>query len=682
MRAAMVVVVVALLGGAAPTNASAQSAGARAWSALAPVVAPDLARILLRREGRVVRDEQGVTVEAVRVPRTLRGPGVPGDVFRVRVHGRFLPRALPYVLEAGGDALAVAVPSPNMRSVVALTDDASVVSGPLRLSYAGRPAVESARLRVDPVQEHRARIPSPGPYEVSRKEYDFGDRAFQPTELAGRVEVRADVHFPAGLPDGPYPIVLFMHGNHASCYRGGRAGYRWPCRKGWTPLPNHEGYDYVAARLASFGYVVVSVSANGVNVLGNAVADTGMRQRGELLEKHLDLWRTWSTTGGDPFGDRFVDAVDMTKVGTMGHSRGGEGVVWHVIVDRRRADPYGIDAVLPIAPVDFTRKTVNRVPLAVVLPYCDGDVSDLQGVHMFDDARYRVAGDPAPKHTLTLHGANHNFFNTVWTPSQGYPGAFDDAFGRCEGRLRAVEQRHLGATYIVSYFRRYLGGESALDAVWTGERVPAAVDPVAALMSYLAPDRPARRLDIDRFTDERSISRTEAGDIVDPNQLSMLAWCKNTVEIPCVPGALSFTDAHLPGLSRGVFGWSGSGGDVRFSLGAGADVRAFDAVQFRVAVNPGYRANSGVAYQDLSLELIDGSGRSATVTADDVGNEALRFPAGVRRFTGHVLLQQQRFPLELFDGLDLADVREIVIRFDRTTAGVIDVADLVFSAGA
>ena len=133
--------------------------------------------------------------------------------------------------------------------------------------------------------------------------------------------------------------------------------------------------------------------------------------------------------------------------------------------------------------------------------------------------------------------------------------------------------------------------------------------------------------------------------------------------------------------SRGVFGWSGSGGDVRFSLGAGADVRAFDALQFRMAVNPGYRANSGVAYQDLSLELVDGGGRSATVTADDVGNEALRFPSGVRRFTGHVLLQQQRFPLEMFDGLDLADVEEIVIRFDRTTAGVIDVADLVFSAG-
>jgi hypothetical protein len=148
-----------------------------------------------------------------------------------------------------------------------------------------------------------------------------------------------------------------------------------------------------------------------------------------------------------------------------------------------------------------------------------------------------------------------------------------------------------------------------------------------------------------------------------------------------VPGDLSFSDVHLPGLARGVFGWSGSDGEVRFDLGAGADVLAFDAVQFRAAVNPGYAANSGISYQNLSLSLVDGNGAEVTVAADDVGNEALRYPSGLRRFSGHVILQQIRFPLEGFAALDLADVREIVIRFDRTTRGVIDVADLNFSAG-
>ncbi len=649
-------------------------------SMVIPVVPPRVAGALLRRPGTVLRRDGGFVVERMRVPRGLRSSGVPRSMLRVTRLGRYAPRALPYVLTVDGVGVASAIPSPTLRSIVALTDEEAVVTAELGLTYGGRPAVTSPAAAVVAPSIHRPRrLPSPGPHDVARREYDLGDRAFQPTGLGAGVEIRADVHFPAGLADGPYPIVLFMHGNHSSCYRGQRAGYRWPCREGWKPIPNHEGYDYAASRLASYGYVVVSVSANGVNVLGSRLVDTGMRQRGELLEEHLDLWQAWSTTGGEPFADRFVGKVDMTTIGTMGHSRGGEGVVWHVIVDRERDDPYGIDAVMPLAPVDFTRETVNRVPLAVVLPYCDGDVFDLQGVHFFDDARYRVAGDPKPKHTLTLFGANHNFFNTVWTT--GYPGAFDDTFSRCEGKLTPREQRRAGAAYITSYFRRYLGGESDLDPIWTGAATPEGIDPTRALMAYLAPDVPDRRLDVDRFTDERSIRRTEGGDDVTATGLSLLAWCANSVEVPCVPGDLSFSDVHLPGLSRGVFGWNGPAGEVRFALGAGADVTAFDAVQFRATVNPGYRANEGTSYQNLSLSLVDGTGAEVTVAADDVGNEALRYPSGVRRFSGHVILQQVRFPLEGFAGLDLTDVREIVIRFDRTGRGVIDVADLNFSAG-
>lgn len=655
-------------------KSSVTSPGASAWSARA-------LRVLQLRTGTLVRRDGDIRVERVCVPTSLRRPGAPDRVFRVRVTGSYPPRALRYVLVADGRAIATAIPAGDLRSVVAITDDDVVLSASLGVSYGGRPArpVPMTTSRYDPAPSRRS--PTPGPYDVVRREYDLGDRVFRPTGLGGKVELRADVHHPAGLPDGPYPIVLFLHGNHSSCYSGNRSDYRWPCRAGWEPIPNHEGYDYLASRLASYGYVVVSVSGNGVNVLGNNVPDTGMRQRGELIEAHLDLWQTWSTMGGEPFGDRYVGQVDTSRVGTMGHSRGGEGVVWNVIVDRERASGYGIDAVLPLAPVDFTRETINEVPLAVMLPYCDGDVSDLQGVHFFDDARYRVPGDPSPKQTITAFGANHNFFNTVWTPSFGYPGSFDDSYGRCEGKLTAAQQRRVGAAYIVSYFRRYLGGETSLDPIWTGATPPPGIDPTQALLAYLPPDLPSRRLDVDRFTHERSIRRTELGGQVTTAGLSFVGWCENSHETPCVPGELAFFDAHLPGLSRGVFGWSRPGGRVRFDLGAGADASVFDAVQLRATLNPGYRANDGVDRQDLTLVLVDTTGNESAVAAADVGNESLRYPSGLRRYAGHVLLQQLRFPLDRFAGVDLANLARIVIRFDRTPSGAIDIADLAFTAG-
>jgi hypothetical protein len=648
----------------------------------------------LDRRGTVLRRTPDATVARVAVPeRLMTDATIPASVFRVTVRGTFPPRGLRYVVLAGGRAVGYGIPARNERAVRTITVDAAVLTGRIRVRAGtglARPAVRTGRTRpAPPSAVGRTSLPplpraaARGPSEVVRKVYDFGDEALQLTGITGKVELRADVHYPRGLPDGPYPIVLFLHGNHSACYKGDRSGYEWPCRDTWAPLPNFEGYDYLARRLASHGFIVVSVSGNGVNVLGNQVGDTGMRQRGELLEAHLDLWRTWSTVGGDPFGSRFVGKVDMTRTGTMGHSRGGEGAVWQVIVDRERPDPYGIDAVLPIAPVDFTRATVSDVGLAVLLPYCDGDVYDLQGVHFFDDARYAAPGDRFAKQTVTVMGANHNFFNTVWTPASGYPGAFDDGVRNCRGRLTAPQERAVGIAYVVSYFRRYLGGTDWLDPIWTGAATPGGIGSARTLVSYLAPDRAATRLDIVRDTSAGDLSTSQLGSPITTSGLGGYGWCADTYDVPCVPGQFAYNDIHLPGLGQGVIGWTGTDGMVRIEIpAAGGDVSRFDALQFRGALNPGYDwANSGVAYQDLSVVLVDGSGNRASVAASEVGNAALGYPSGLRRGWGHMILNQVRFPLDRFAGVDLTDVVEVRMRFDRTDRGVIDIADLAFTAG-
>ena len=260
---------------------------------------------------------------------------------------------------------------------------------------------------------------TPGPLAVTREEYNFGDTAFQPSNFPGPVELLASIHYPTNLSAGPFPVILLLHGRHATCFSAGGQFLQWPCTNGRLPIPSYQGYDYVSQVLASHGYVVVSVSANGVNAVDNAVFDLGALARAELMQKHLDLLNTFNTTGGAPFGTKFVGKFDLTRVGTMGHSRGGEGVVRHYVLNNSLGAPYGIKAVFPLAPVDFNRFVVNNAALDVLLPYCDGDVSDLQGVHFYDDARYNVPGDPAPKHYMLVMGANHNFYNTIWSPTIG-----------------------------------------------------------------------------------------------------------------------------------------------------------------------------------------------------------------------------------------------------------------------
>jgi len=178
---------------------------------------------------------------------------------------------------------------------------------------------------------------------------------------------------------------------------------------------SYRGYDAPASVLASHGYHVVSISANAINAWDFETVDSGALARAQLVLAHLDLWRRWSTAGGVPFGRRFVGRVDLHTVGLMGHSRGGEGVVRAALLNAERRISYGIRAVLPLAPTDFSRPTLPAVAVSVLLPYCDGDVWDLQGQHFFDDTRYAVTGDRAPRSAVLVMDANHNFFNTEWT---------------------------------------------------------------------------------------------------------------------------------------------------------------------------------------------------------------------------------------------------------------------------
>src|SRR5215510_5828795 len=103
---------------------------------------------------------------------------------------------------------------------------------------------------------------APGSLAVTREEYNFGDTAFQPSNFPGPVELHASIHYPTNLALGPFPVILFLHGRHATCFvGGGSALLQWPCTANNSqPIPSYQGYDYVAEVLASHGYVVVSVS--------------------------------------------------------------------------------------------------------------------------------------------------------------------------------------------------------------------------------------------------------------------------------------------------------------------------------------------------------------------------------------------------------------------------------------
>ncbi|MFC5057041.1 hypothetical protein [Saccharothrix xinjiangensis] len=326
-----------------------------------------------------------------------------------------------------------------------------------------------------------APAPRPGPVAVAG--YDLGDTAFTDPGTGTVSELRAVVHHPRHLT-GRVPLVVMAHGSWWGC--DSRDAVGWPCPAGTRPYPSHRGYDYLGAALAARGFVVVSIGANGIN---QTSFDYGDRAR--LVNEHLRLWQLLVDSGTGPLAGRIFDAgdgravasrftgrVDMTRVGTLGHSRGGKGVMWQAS-DKHRGDwPPGVRvrAVLGLAPVKFdvpegdhSDTLITTVPFAVVTSGCDGAVRE-GGQEYLDDLRGR---NTVTDYSVSLRDGNHNSYNTAWTP----PFLFGEDDSTCPGRqLAPGRQREALTAYAIAFYRHQLHGDPSGLPVLTGRRpLPGAV---------------------------------------------------------------------------------------------------------------------------------------------------------------------------------------------------------------
>lgn len=405
---------------------------------------------------------------------------------------------------------------------------AGAVAVALTTAMASAPAVSGASASAPGAAPTAA---GGGSSSVGRATYDLGDLVFAPgAPYEGRSEIAAVVHYPEGLGGkgparGRHPLIVMQHGQWPTCADRAaqnalvkarkalalaeKAGdeaeaarqqavidemserlWAWPCRAGVPPLPSGAGYDYLAENLARQGFVVVSMGANGINATSGGQADSVYQARAALINEHLDLWRQLDAGKGPLRGRirdsetgrvsdaRFAGHLDLGRVGTLGHSMGGGGVMQQVS-DARHGDwPAGVKvkAAVGLAPTaTWENEPVTTVPLAVLWGTCDQ-------VDTGEYVKWNKGINKAPLHGFTLTGGNHNYFNTQWSPGSGQVAGENDAIpgkrpGRCVSQdgtnqqhqgLDEATQRRIATGYTVAFFRRYLMGDTSAQALLTG----------------------------------------------------------------------------------------------------------------------------------------------------------------------------------------------------------------------
>ena len=471
---------------------------------------------------------------------------------------------------------------------------------------------------VDPAAE--------GPYAIERRDvvrsWDGVDVGFE-----APVEDVAEITYPVteagGVAPGRHPVVVVLHGMHASCAPAGPlvTPTPWWCSESEPrPVPSYRGYRYLADTLASQGRVVVSISANGINAQ-DFFTDYGIFARAKLVRHHLAELKAADAGRVPVLDDLLVGHLDLARTVLVGHSRGGDAVVRASQELERDADaPATVVGVVNLAPIASVSAAPANTPTITLLPACDGDVRDLQGQTFVDRGRDLYGGSGFLRSSVWFGGGNHNYLNTEWTPgtSESRTGKDDAEYlyadnassGSCRPRHRitAEQERAVGLAYVAASARwmqdsdarmlPFLDGtgdvpptvlaegiETRSASLAGPDRLLVVPSPLTSIDDSGLDARPCRGSQLSVPDDDRLSHLCGYGRVDPGNDTSWLGPTHFAMPLP------DRTAVRLAWSREGV-GWVG--------LDAPRDLRGTSRLSVRVVVDPATRGTFAMALRDAS----------------------------------------------------------------------------------
>jgi hypothetical protein len=477
----------------------------------------------------------------------------------------------------------------------------------------------------------------PAFYGPAVQTIEFGDNDFGfsdtrcPGDPAEKIDMKARVFYPgtttAVAAGGPFPFVAILHGQQL------------------YDIPGYEGYDYLGKLLASHGYVVASLD-------GRSLLDSTIKSRGEHVREHLRRFAARNAPGS---GSIFEGELDLQHTSLIGHSRGGEAVVAAWEWQRVAPDPgYAISAIVSIAPVQFFGSPflpepsfvehMRDVSFQIIQGADDGDVSDFQGLRLYDRAADIRAVGETLKSMVFVDRANHNFFNSVWEAEEG-----DDC--ACPGVvLDGKTARKVAKGYIHAFLDVVIKHDASDLSYLTGR---ARVGSTRVVADYQAPA--SQFVPIDDFEElpgsPHDGTHNSVGGTVVQHRLEY-------AEVDLAPSLGSYTGDTW----AGILDWpEGQGHSLRSEVPAAvaALLTGLDHLSFRMGEIPD-GPNQARGNVDLGVSLIDAQGRETAVHLARFASVPPPFvatPSFVKTVMGVV-----RIPLAAFHDVEPTNIR--AIRFD------------------
>lgn len=477
--------------------------------------------------------------------------------------------------------------------------------------------------------------------------------------LIAEVRYPADstgIDVPMSTAQANYPVVIIMHGMHT------------------ISDPSYLGYDYLLDHLASHGFITVSIDCNAINAIGG-MQDT----RGHAVLEHLSLLQSKNTNPG-----LFYGKIDMSRIGIMGHSRGGDGVVQAEIFNQSLGLGWNIKAIVALAPTDFSGISPTPLNLTTSKFFClygsnDGDVwgganPSTQyagtGFRFYDRATVEKA-------IVFIYGATHNRFNTEW----GTESKVDAS----SPKVLSEDQHHLLLNgYMTAFMQAHLQGRTEQLDYFNGELKIPQVSSVDVHTQYRPP---LPRLTLDDFESAPAINQNSLGGAVTHSNLDGLPQ----------EDVMGIIDSNSPHQTRGIrMKWNVSTAKYQseIPLGSQRDISGFKFMSFRITQKVGSAANPVDQLQDLYIRLnTAGGGNSRAVRAGYFGTIPFPYKPEYKTFydssegpNTKAAFKTIRIPLHAWTVkalnapiVDLTNIESIAFEFNSKPTGEVEIDDIEFT---
>ncbi|MHA5220053.1 stalk domain-containing protein [Dysosmobacter sp. Phy] len=222
--------------------------------------------------------------------------------------------------------------------------------------------------------------------------YDLGEGVL----TQGKREIPYRMQGVIGVPEGEdRPVVILLHGAH-------------PIR---SAAENRYdlGFSYLVDQLADAGYLALSMNV-GINYSFENGEPMGCERTVQVVEQQSDLLRRAIEGETGIFPCDLKNKGDLDRVILVGHSWAG----YDIFEVAARAEGLGVQGLVSAAPalVSPLSCELADVPVGIIIPQYDGDVTSLDGGTLFDQLEHtpqRSSGTDL----IYLKNGNHGGFSTA-----------------------------------------------------------------------------------------------------------------------------------------------------------------------------------------------------------------------------------------------------------------------------